>query len=289
MWPLFLPAETLGATQIPVPFTSQAPFADWRQPWQDACEESTIVMIDAYYAGRTLERMSAREHILHVFRVKEQYYGKSLDENADQIVSMIQKFFSWEAAVVHNPTLEDMQAELDAGRPIILPTYGKGLGNPHFRLGGPVYHTIVISGYDNTTREFITQEPGTMYGLDYRYSYDTLLTAMHDYVPHGKTIEGKKVAIFTNPHATTSLATDGDTDGLTKKQELEAHTHLWHADTDNDGFSDLVEVQHGYSPLVHERNLKNGSLIRTMTHPHIYLLMNGVKQHIVSEEVFLKH
>nr|MBP9760940.1 hypothetical protein [Candidatus Magasanikbacteria bacterium] len=42
-------------------------------------------------------------------------------------------------------------------------------------------------------------------------------------------------------------------------------------------------------PLVHERNLKNGSLIRTMTHPHIYLLMNGVKQHIVSEEVFLKH
>jgi hypothetical protein len=202
---------------------------------------------------------------------------------------MIQKFFSWEAAVVHNPTLEDMQAELDAGRPIILPTYGKGLGNPHFRLGGPVYHTIVISGYDNTTREFITQEPGTMYGLDYRYSYDTLLTAMHDYVPHGKTIEGKKVAIFTNPHATTSLATDGDTDGLTKKQELEAHTHLWHADTDNDGFSDLVEVQHGYSPLVHERNLKNGSLIRTMTHPHIYLLMNGVKQHIVSEEVFLKH
>ncbi|OGB90798.1 hypothetical protein A2625_07140 [candidate division WOR-1 bacterium RIFCSPHIGHO2_01_FULL_53_15] len=28
--------------ELKVPFLCQAPFGDWRQPWQDACEEAAI-------------------------------------------------------------------------------------------------------------------------------------------------------------------------------------------------------------------------------------------------------
>src|SRR5690606_41290644 len=34
---------------LDVPFTSQAPEGNWKQPWQDACEETSILMVDRFY------------------------------------------------------------------------------------------------------------------------------------------------------------------------------------------------------------------------------------------------
>ena len=39
---------------ISVPFTSQAPEKNWEQPWQDACEEAAVLMLDAYYKNYNL-------------------------------------------------------------------------------------------------------------------------------------------------------------------------------------------------------------------------------------------
>ena len=206
----FIFAETLSAKNLPVPFTSQAPAGVWTQPWQDGCEEAAIVMVDHFYlnyGSRTIPKPDAAQAIREAYSVKNIFYGWSLDENADKIARWINDFYGWEARLIEKPTLEAIKTELAAGRPVIAPVHGKSLLNPYFRAGGPDYHTVVISGDDDETREFIVQEPGTRRGLDFRYPYDRLLNAIHDYVPGGKTKTGRQVVIFTSPKVVSTTGT----------------------------------------------------------------------------------
>lgn len=196
---IITPASSTTVKKIPVPFTVQAPDANWGQPWQDTCEETVIAMVDFFYTGNSFTKDTAKKAILNIINIKEKYIGKSIDENAETIIYLINNFLPWEAYTVKNPTLIDIKSEIDNNRPVILPVHGKYLYNPYFKNGGPDYHTIVISGYDDAKQEFIVQEPGTKYGLDFHYSYDTILSAMHDYLPDLQTKFGKPVAIFTRP------------------------------------------------------------------------------------------
>ncbi|PIR74370.1 MAG: hypothetical protein COU35_02890 [Candidatus Magasanikbacteria bacterium CG10_big_fil_rev_8_21_14_0_10_47_10] len=279
----------VSAATLPVPFTSQAPRGAWTQPWQDACEEATIVMIDAYYAGQMLSVDSSEKRLLNVFNIKNAKFGSSLDENAQKISDIINAYYPWEAYVVDSPSLDQIKREIDTGHPVIVPVYGRALYNPHFRASGPVYHTVVISGYDDTSQTFIAQEPGTRYGLDYHYSYDTIMNAMHDYVP-GDTANGSPRAIFTRRELLDTASSDADEDGLTKQQEIDFGTILWLADSDGDGFTDGYEVANGYLPTINEQRLPVGSVIKSPSDPKVYSLsIGGVKRHIINEAVFLSH
>jgi hypothetical protein len=40
---------------------------------------------------------------------------------------------------------------------------------------------LVVTGFDWATAEFITNEPGTKRGKDYRYDYETIQTSLRDY------------------------------------------------------------------------------------------------------------
>jgi hypothetical protein len=279
---------------LKVPFTSQAPDGNWSEPWQNACEEASIVMINNFYTDQNLSREKAKEEILHAFRIKESRFGISLDENAERMVNVINLFYPWEAYVVSNPSVEDIKKEIAYGRPIILPAYGSALKNPFFRSEQLDYHVLVISGYDDVTQEFITQDPGTRHGLDLRYSFDTIITAMHDFVPGRKnTKNGPKVAIFTRGELVDSGVTDGDEDGLIKRDELLHGTVLWLSDSDGDRFSDGIEVLHGYLPTLAEYTLPSGTLIKSASDSRVYMLEKTIfshkKRHIVSEETFVRN
>lgn len=52
------------------------------------------------------------------------------------------------------------------------------------------------------------------------------MDAIHDMVPGGDPMTGKKVALFTHRDIRTSGNTDGDGDGWTKTEELERGTSL---------------------------------------------------------------
>ncbi|MEK7623286.1 MAG: C39 family peptidase [Patescibacteria group bacterium] len=231
-----------------MPFTSQAPDGVWTQPWFDACEEATITMVDAFYAGKSTSKAYAKDMIQRIVKFELKTFGFHRDTNAAQIADTINRYFPWEARVVKNPTLEDIKTELNAGRPVIIPVHGRALRNPYFRNGGPDYHTVVIAGYDDEKTQFIVQEPGTRHGQDFRYSYDTLLAATHDFLPLGRTRFGERVAIFTMKQLSNSDEIDADNDGLTKAEELRYGTVLWLYDSDGDGFSDGEEVKTGHSP-----------------------------------------
>ncbi len=277
--------------KLDVPYTMQAPDSQWGvQPWEDACEEAATIMIDRYYRGirsTLLPKSLATNLILHTVNLEQLLFGFNKDTNAEQMAAIINNYFPWEAYVVHDPTIEMLQQEIDAGHPIIIPFWGKAVHNPYFRDGGPDYHTAVIKGYDQEKEEFIVNDPGNGSGLDYRYSYATLMDAMHDFLPVNNTKSGQKVAVFTRPEIQDSAEIDADHDGLSKIRELEYQTLLWIRDTDGDGFTDGEEVSYGYSPIIHELTLTHGSLIKTKDEPRVYLLEEEKKRLIPDEKVFL--
>ena len=285
----FIFTRATSAKELPVPFTSQAPHGHWSQPWQDACEEAAVVMVDLFYAKdteRAIGVSKAAEQILRTYRIKTNAFGYSVDENADKITALINTYYIWEARRTEEPTIEDIKKEIDAERPVIVPAHGRSLLNPYFRDGGPEYHMFVISGYDEERKEFIVQEPGTRRGLDFRYPYDRVMSAMHDFVPN-RTRTGAKVAIFTSPVVNQSADLDGDNDGLTKAEELRHGTVLWLRDSDGDGYSDGDEVRYGYLPTVPEQRLPSGSLVKAASQTEVYYLENGSKRHIANEKSFV--
>jgi len=279
-----------NSKNIPVPFTSQAPYAYWGQPWQDTCEETAIVMVDNFYREKTLTtKQIAKDEIMKILNIKNKNFGLSLDENAEQMVKLINEFLPWEGKIIIDPTLEQIKNEINNKQPVIIPVHGKYLYNPHFKNGGPDYHTLVISGYDDNTQEFITQEPGTRYGQNFHYSYNTILNAMHDFLPNYQTKNGPKTTIFTQKWLDTSQNADGDQDGLIKAEEIKSGTITWLFDSDGDGFSDGQEVSSGFSPILAETKLITNTLVKTQNSPKIYLTKNNNKYHILNEQVFFSH
>ena len=186
--------------QIHVPFTTQAPRGVWSEPWQNACEEASILMIDTFYNGDMLTKEKAHDEILNIFAVKERAVGQSSDESMETIAAIINASdLIWQARVVDNPKLADMKAELSDQRPIIAPVYAPALNNPHFRDGGPDYHVVVITGYDDTTSEFITHDPGTEQGENFRYGYVEFLSSIHDFLSVADYTAGPQRVLFTYP------------------------------------------------------------------------------------------
>jgi hypothetical protein len=140
-----------------VPFTSQAPEGNWQEPWQSACEEASIVMIQNFYKDTTLDPAQARQQILDVFTLKKLTAPASKDESLERIVEIINSGnLNWQARVVDNPTLTEIKDELAANHPVIAPVYAPLLNNPNYTSPGPTYHVIVITGYDDAKGEFIT-------------------------------------------------------------------------------------------------------------------------------------
>ena len=60
------------------------------------------------------------------------------------------------------------------------------------------YHVIVLVGYDQEKGVFKVNDPGTQYGENISYNYETLMNAIHDL--NQKDYEaGEKRVLFTKP------------------------------------------------------------------------------------------
>ncbi len=178
-WEGALPTET----NLAVPFLLQAPHQNWDQPFEDACEEASLIMVDAFYRGRTASYGAdeGAEAILEVVAFEDTTYGYNKDTDTQDVVNTAREHFGYETVLVRPLTSpEDMKRVLANGYPIIVPAYGKALGNPNFRNGGPEYHMLVVKGYTKDGK-WITNDPGTRRGADYVYSNDVLMNAIHSF------------------------------------------------------------------------------------------------------------
>jgi len=164
---------------LQVPFTSQAPFANWDPVYEDACEEASLIMIEYYLRGEDLDSKElADKEILDLISLENSLgFGPSI--TMAELNRLAKIHYGRNTGRIETATISNIEKDLAAGKPVIIPANGKMLENPNFRNGGPVYHNLVITGYDS--KEFITNDPGTRKGHNYRYPKDLLLDAIHDW------------------------------------------------------------------------------------------------------------
>ncbi|MFA5030314.1 MAG: C39 family peptidase [Patescibacteria group bacterium] len=193
--PATIPAEFL----LDVPFTSQAPKANWDQPYQDACEEASALTVDFYYKDKTFTPDVADQEILKFVEFEKTYLGFYESTTAAEIARVIRAYLGYTRVdVIENPTADQIKGFIAAGHPVIVPAQGQQLGNPNFTAPGPVYHMFVIRGY--TKDQFITNDVGTRKGENYRYDISTVMNAMHDW-NGGDVNNGAKRIIVIYPNS----------------------------------------------------------------------------------------
>lgn len=180
---------------IKVPFTTQAPFAKWDAYHEEACEEASLIMLKYYVDKKNLTPVIAEKEIKKMIAYEIKNYGDYKDSNARQIVQLAHDFYGLNnLKVVYDFSKEDLKKYLSLGNPIIVPAAGRLLGNPNFKAPGPLYHNLVLVGYDGET--IIANDPGTRKGEGYTYNMDILYNAIHDFPGDLSQIEkGRKVLI----------------------------------------------------------------------------------------------
>jgi hypothetical protein len=186
--------------KLPVPFIAEVTDGQWVAPWNNACEEAAITMVDQYYLGiKKISVQRSRDLLWPLFDIQDKLFGKNTDTDTEQTAKLANLKMAYKATVVDSPTLEQIKDEIRQARPVIVPVYGFGLNNPElrFRREGSSYHMLVLSGFDDAKSEFITQDSGTVNGLDFRYKYDTIMSVLHDFNHKESKVNGPAKAIFT--------------------------------------------------------------------------------------------
>jgi len=181
---------------LDVPFSSQAPYGVWDEVHEEACEEMSLIMVKFFLDGKALSKEKAEDEILKLKDFQEKKYGHYKDSSMEEVVEIGQEFYGIKNfQVIYNFDKEALKQQLAKGKPVIVPTAGRMLGNPNFTPPGPLYHNLVLTGYEGNT--IITNDPGTRKGEGYTYPVDTLYSAIHDYEGSKEKIQqGRKAMII---------------------------------------------------------------------------------------------
>lgn len=191
--------ETVSETIIPKPtvilesgipdyflnktaFVPQAPEKNWDQPWQDSCEEAAILTVKYYFENKTPDTAT-------LLKDYEQLFSQSSthDINLAQMSQIASDLYNYDSKIIDNPDTDTIEKYLSQGHILIAPANGKILfkENKYFKNGGPVYHNLVILGYDHNKKQFIVHDVGTQFGAYFKYSYDLLMNSIHDFPDSG--------------------------------------------------------------------------------------------------------
>ncbi|MFA6423785.1 MAG: C39 family peptidase [Candidatus Magasanikbacteria bacterium] len=195
-------AQNESSVILKVPYTSEIPTGSWTKPWNNACEEASIVMVKGYYFGyeSTTKKIAAAD-MMPLFKIEDKIFGSNADTTAAQTAKLINNYTDITAEVKENPTVDEIKNELSAGHPVIAMLNMKNIINKNhrFRAGGSYYHVLVIIGFDDSTKEFVTNDNGNaINGADYRFKYDDIMDNLHDFNQKTRRTDGPARVLFTD-------------------------------------------------------------------------------------------
>jgi uncharacterized protein YvpB len=186
-------ATVPSSSVLSVPYVSQVPDGAWVAPWDEACEEASIVMVENYYSKRedkTAEQQKA--HLQPMIDWENKEFKTYEDTDAEQTLALIRYEAAFNAKVVRSPSLDSIKAELAANRPVIaLVSMYELYGEQNM---GDSYHVLVLTGYDDDKKEFIVNDPARDRKT---YSYDAVMSALHDYNSKSHEADGTPTVLFT--------------------------------------------------------------------------------------------
>ncbi len=164
---------------IEVPFLVQAPTGNWDMPYQEACEEASIIMLHHFIEGTAVTPAQADEEILKMVEWENARFNYSADITIAEAKRVAEDYYKHRGQLFYDFTIDDMKRLLAEGHPIIVPLAGRDIGNPYYSGEGPWYHMLVVTGYDGNY--FITNDVGTKRGRNFRYPQKRLFDAIHDW------------------------------------------------------------------------------------------------------------
>lgn len=168
------------SVRIAMPFASQAPHGNWDPPYDEACEEASLIIVHHYLEGTPLDKDIMNTDILNMVAYEESQ-GLPIDIDMFELASVAKGMYGYTPEVIEGDdvTIERIEREIAAGNPVIVPLAGQDIGNPNYTGDGPPYHVLVILGYDG--RNFITHDVGTRKGENYTYRKQVIMDAIHDW------------------------------------------------------------------------------------------------------------
>ena len=192
-----LTATPLSAAMIiPVPFTSQAPGGNWAEPWQDFCEEASVVMAAHFLGGTPLTAKRAETEKQIIKQYEELVLKKYDDTSAAETASILKNLYGFNNIETRRiESASDITKELMQNKIVLVPVAGRMLHNPYFKAPGPFYHMVVIRGFNDAKHTFVTNDPGTRKGNGYVYDQELLFRAIHDW-NNGDVMHGEKNIIM---------------------------------------------------------------------------------------------
>jgi hypothetical protein len=161
-------------------FYAQAPFGNWDMPWQEACEEATVLLIANEYQSKNWTREQFNDEILKLVEWEKKTFGDYKHTTIKETAKILNEYLGLKTIIFENPTYTDIKKILNRGHFAVITFDGKKLGNPFYKNGGPVYHAMVIKGFKKGDK-VITSDVGTRNGENYVYTWETIEKAMHDY------------------------------------------------------------------------------------------------------------
>lgn len=188
-----LPAKFL----LPIPFYSQAPFGNWDKVHEEMCEESSVLNGGLYLLGEKPSNDVFEEDLMDFKKLEEKELGDYKSNTIAEVKKVADVYFSGKikTKIVDNPTIEDIETEVAAGHPVVVPLAGRDIGNPNFTPPGPVYHMLIVKGYD--AQNFITNDVGTRKGNSYTYLKEVIMKNMHDWNAKDIHLGSKRVLVLS--------------------------------------------------------------------------------------------
>lgn len=170
--------EIADELNLDVPFAMQAPFSNWDMPYQEMCEEAALVLSSKYFGEEPLTKQIMDQELTKLREWEELEWGVYTDSTVAEIKEMGETVLNLDIEISEDVSVENIKENLNKGYLVLAPTAGRELNNPFFKQPGPLYHIIVIRGYNKNN--FITNDVGIGKGEAYQYPYHILLNAVHD-------------------------------------------------------------------------------------------------------------
>ena len=162
----------------PVAFAMQAPFSDWSMPYQEACEEAALILANRYFNNEKVDKKTMKQEILSLIEWEKEKFGLFTDTSLAEVKIMAKEYFKLKTKIDEDVSIENIKKQLALGNLVLAPAAGRELKNPFFKQPGPLYHMLLIRGYEGD--EFIVNDVGIGRGFGYKYNMKTLINAIHD-------------------------------------------------------------------------------------------------------------
>jgi hypothetical protein len=170
--PAVLPAGAL----LQVPYTVQAPYANWSFH-QESCEEAAVLMYRAFLTGdprADLPPADADQQLRALKAWQVSHWGAERDLDLERTGQLAHDYYGYSYRVLP-ATIDTIRAEVAAGHPVVVPVMTHSLQNSNYG-GKSVYHEVLIKGY--TSAGVITNDPGISQGKNWFYSWPVIFQAI---------------------------------------------------------------------------------------------------------------